>query len=65
MSVTRHYRENKRNPKKAAERPCWERSAGFNLPLGPVYFCPYTKWARRFCCQQLSVLSVQNGFSLP
>src|SRR5208337_4810322 len=25
----------------------------------------YTKCARRFCCQHDSVLSVQNGFSLP
>jgi hypothetical protein len=25
----------------------------------------YTKWPRRFCCQQASLDSVQNGFSLP
>jgi hypothetical protein len=24
-----------------------------------------TKWPRRFCCQQDSLLCVQNGFSLP
>jgi hypothetical protein len=29
-----------------------------------VYFS-YTKWPRRFCCQQLSFDSVQNGFSFP
>src|SRR5260370_30542426 len=25
----------------------------------------FTKWPRRFCCQQASLLAVQNGFSFP
>ena len=29
------------------------------------YFAVMTKWPRRFCCQQLSLLSVQKGVSLP
>jgi hypothetical protein len=52
---------------------------GFARPRGPVGHqsvtvtnnCEttaqfdFTKWPRRFCCQQVSLLSVQNGFSLP
>ncbi len=29
------------------------------------FYFAYTKWPRRFCCQQLSFDSVQNGFSFP
>lgn len=29
------------------------------------YYLPYTKCPRRFCCQQASFDSLQNGFSLP
>src|SRR5579863_4015867 len=32
--------------------------------LRVLYFW-YTRWPRRFCCQQLSFSSMQNGFSLP
>jgi len=38
------------------------------LPSGNRYCLdsvPYTKCARRFCCQQASVWSVQNGRSFP
>jgi hypothetical protein len=34
------------------------------LSVDDAYF-EYAKWARRFCCQQASVLAVQKGFSLP
>jgi hypothetical protein len=42
-----------------------------DLNTGPAmrdhlyHYFEYTKCARRFCCQQDSVLSEQNGFSLP
>ena len=40
----------------------------FHAP-GSWFYCldsvPYTKCARRFCCQQASLWSVQNGRSLP
>ena len=36
------------------------------LASGSVeFYFAYTKWPRRFCCQQLSFDSVQNGFSFP
>ena len=36
------------------------------LPLSPGYYLPViTKWPRRFCCQQASFSSLQNGCSLP
>ena len=31
----------------------------------PVYLLVTRKWPRRFCCQQASSLSVQNGASSP
>src|SRR5216683_6378139 len=51
---------------------------GFARPRGPIGHQPvivsikqeeaqfdFTKWPRRFCCQQLSLCSMQKGFSLP
>ena len=36
------------------------------MPPGRAgYFLVMTKWPRRFCCQQPSVSSLQNGCSLP
>src|SRR3954468_22650445 len=50
--------EKKSLPRRTVVRPGRHQS--------PTYFCcPKTKCPRRFCCQHCSLLSVQNGFSLP
>jgi hypothetical protein len=43
-----------------------ERRVGFPSTNKQVNsYLAITKWPRRFCCQQDSLLSMQKGFSLP
>jgi hypothetical protein len=45
----------------SAYRECAQARA----PARTQRYLPYTKWPRRFCCQQASLDSLQNGFSFP
>src|SRR5579872_1080644 len=48
-----------------ASPPARTKMVGGRQSVPRLIYLVMTRWPRRFCCQQASLLSVQNGFSLP
>src|SRR6266853_1770435 len=57
--------EDRRTPHGASWMAAGRLGRSDAAPLRDGGYWARTKWPRRFCCQQASVLWVQKGFSLP
>src|SRR5229473_3923720 len=65
FTLIREPRGGKSLPGLAAVSVTNRSSIGHRGEQGEAAQLDFTKWPRRFCCQQASLLSVQKGFSLP